>query len=119
MAPWNRVSNYNVFISGNAWYQQNINYGFEHFQNEIRKAGAYGGAMETISSGLIGQSDWESGYGFIYTNLDRWANAALDNAPKSVQIQLTNVSNYNVDYFVFVIYERELTISTSTGLLII
>ena len=75
--------------------------------------------METISSGLIGQSDWESGYGFIYTELNRWANAAIDNAPKSVQIQLTNISNYNVDYFVFVIYERELTISTSTGQLII
>ena len=118
-APWSRVSNYNVFISGNAWYQQNINYGFEHFMNETRKQGAYGGGLELISSGLIGQSDYESGYGFIYTNLDRWANAALDNAPKSVQIQLTNVSAYNVDYFVYVIYQREVTISVSTGQLII
>ena len=87
--------------------------------NETRKQGAYGGGLELISSGLIGQSDYESGYGFIYTNLDRWANAALDNAPKSVQIQLTNVSAYNVDYFVYVIYHREITISVSTGQLII
>ena len=87
--------------------------------NETRKQGAYGGGLELISSGLIGQSDYESGYGFIYTNLDSWANAALDNAPKSVQIQLTNVSAYAVDYFVYVIYQREITISVSTGQLII
>ena len=118
-APWHRATNFNVFISGNAWYQQNINYSFEHFFNETRKNGAYGNSMPQIASGLIGQSDWEAGYGFIYVNLDRWANSAIDNAPKSVQVQLTNASKYNVDYFIYVIYQREITLSTSNGQLII
>ena len=52
--------------------------------------------MPQIASGLIGQSDWEAGYGFIYVNLDRWANSAIDNAPKSVQVQLTNASKYTI-----------------------
>jgi hypothetical protein len=118
-APWHKCTNMNVFISGSAWYQQNINYGFEHFYNETRKQGAYGNSMPQIASGLIGQSDWEAGYGFIYVNLDRWANSAIDNAPKSVQVQLTNASRYNVDYFIYVIYQREITLSTSSGQLII
>jgi hypothetical protein len=118
-APWARVSNFNVIISGTPWFQQNINYGFEHFLNEVRKGGAYGGMLPQISSGLIGQSDWEAGYGFIYVNLDRWANQALDNAPKSVQIQLTNSASYTCDYYVFLIYQREVTISTTSGQLVI
>jgi len=89
--PWHRATNFNVFISGNARYQQNINYSFEHFFNETRKNGTYGNLMPQIASGLIGQSYWEAGYGFIYVNLDRWANLAIDNAPKSVQVQLPNI----------------------------
>ena len=104
-----------VFISSNAWYQQNINYGFEHFQNKTRKQGAYGGALEHISSELIEQSDYQCGYGFIYTNIGRWANSAMDNAPKSVQIQLTNASAYVVVIILFMSsIKMEITISTST-----
>jgi hypothetical protein len=119
-APWGRVSNFNVFIGGTPVYQQNISYGFEHFYNEVRKDGsAYGNMMRTISSGLIGQSDWEAGYGFIYTNLERCENEAVDNASKVVSFQLTNASTYTCDYYCFLIYERSGTLSTTTGQLIV
>jgi hypothetical protein len=118
-APWGRVSNYNVFIGGTPVYQQNINYGFEHFYNEMRKEGAYGNMSRVISSGLIGQSAWESGYGFIYTNLSRCPNSAVDNASKVVSVQFTNASTYTCDYYIFLIYERSGTLSVTTGQLIV
>lgn len=118
-APFARVQNFNVFVSGTAWYSSSINYSFEHFTNEMRKTGAYGNMLPQIASGLIGEKDWENGYGYIYVNFNRQPTAALDNAPRSIQLQLTNASPYTVDNYCFVIYEREITLNTSTGKVII
>jgi hypothetical protein len=119
-APFSKVSNFNVFIGGTPVYAQNVNYGYEMYLNEVRKDGsAYGGMLKTISSGLIGQNDWEGGYGYIYCNLERVQNSANDNASKIVSFQLTNSSVYTVDYYCFLIYERSGTLSTTSGQLIV
>jgi hypothetical protein len=118
--PWSRISNFNVSVNGTQIYQTNQTYGFEQFLNEVRKSNlCYGNMMSEISAGLIGQSDWEAGYGFIYTNLERCANSAQDNVFKQISISFNNASNYTCDYYIFLIYERSAEISTTTGNLII
>jgi hypothetical protein len=119
-APFARISQFNVSLSGVNWYQSNISYGFEQFQNEIRHSNSHdGGEIIGASSGLISKSDWENGYGFIYVNLNRRPDQASDDVSRSVQISFTNSSSITCDYYVVLLYEREITISTSTGALVI
>ena len=79
--PFSRVSNFNVFVSGVAVFQQNLLYGFEQYFNEVRRSQAvYGGQIRGLCSQLISMSDWESGYGYIYVDLfSRIPDIAFDN----------------------------------------
>jgi hypothetical protein len=51
--------------------------------------------------------------------LSRKTGQASDDVSKSIQLQLTNTSNCYCDYITYIIYEREITVSTSTGALVI
>ena len=118
--PFASVSNFNVLVSGTALYQSNIQYKFEHFLQEVRPSNSINGGLSlAMSSGLLSQTDYENGYGYIYVDLSRKTGQASDDVSRSVQLQLTNTSNCYVDYITFIIYEREITISTSTGALVI
>jgi hypothetical protein len=119
--PFARVTNFNVFLSGVAVFQQPLMYGFEQYFNEVRRSNAaYGAQIRDLCSQLISQSDWETGYGFIYVDLfTRVPDLAFDNSPKAISIQLTNSTNVTVDYYAFVIFEREITLSIASGQLII
>jgi hypothetical protein len=118
--PYAFVNNFNVLISGTAIYQSNYNYRFEHFLQEIRQSeGLNGGVSIGLSSGMIGQSDYENGYGFIYVDLSRKTNQGSDDISRSIQVIGTNNSSVPITYQVIVGYEREITLSTSTGSLVI
>jgi hypothetical protein len=119
-APFARITNFNVALSGVNWYQSNVNYGFEQFQNEIRHAHSHnGGEIIGSSSGLLTKSDWENAYGYIYVNLDRRPDQSSDDTSRSVQITFTNASSITLDYYVVLYYQREITIATATGALVI
>jgi hypothetical protein len=118
--PYARISNFNVTIGGVNWYSQNVNYGWEQYNNEIRKSRTiYGNSKRGIASGLITQSDWETNHCFIYVNLDRWGNEAVDNQLKALSITFTNSCAVTLDFTAFVFYEREITVNTSSGTLIL
>ena len=118
--PLHAISNYNVLVSGSAIYQSNYQYKFEHFLQEVRGSNAInGGVSLAMSSGLLSETDWSNSYGFIYTDLSRKSGQAQDDVGRSIQVQLTNVSPVAVDYIWIIGYEREITISTSTGALVI
>ena len=78
-----------------------------------------GGLTLGVSSGCIGQSDFENAYGFAYIDLSRKISPASDDVSRSIQAVFTNNSLANIDYIAIVSYEREITISTSTGSLVI
>ena len=119
-APFHNFSNFNVLLSGSALYQSNFQYKFETFLQENRASlGLNGGLSTGLSSGLIGQSDFENGYGFAYVDLSRKISQASDDVSRSVQLVFTNNSSYQVDYICIINYEREITVSTSTGSLVI
>jgi hypothetical protein len=118
--PFAFVNNFNVLVSGSAIYQSNYNYRYEQFLQEIRPSqGLNGGLSLGMSSGIIGQSDWENAYGWIYVDLSRKISQASDDISRSIQIVGTNASGVNVDYYCIIGYEREITLSTATGSLVI
>jgi hypothetical protein len=44
---------------------------------------------------------------------------ANDDISRSIQVSFTNASSYSMDFFFVIAYEKQITISTSTGALII
>jgi hypothetical protein len=113
------ITNFNVLVSGANLYQQNLNYSVEHFIQELRKTNSVNGGMSLgMSSGLINQLEYESGYRYIVSDLSRCPSEASDNVSKSIQVIGTNSSKYPVDLFCFLQFERNIEIDISTGSLI-
>jgi hypothetical protein len=81
------ITNYNILVSGSNLYQQNLSYSVEHFIQELRKTDSINGGMSLgMSSGLISQLDYESGYRFLVSDLSRCPSEASDNVSKSIQV---------------------------------
>jgi hypothetical protein len=118
--PFSTVGNFNVLISGVPLYSTNLNYKMEHFLQEIRSANSINGGLTIgMSSGLLSQTDYENGYGYIYCDLSRKTGQASDDISRSIQLTFQNLSNCYCDFISYIFYEREITISTSTGSLVI
>jgi len=116
--PYVNVQQFNVLLSGNSHYQQNINYGWEQFLYEARSQSLNGGMSEMLSSGLLNAKDYWAGYGFIYVDFTRKASQGVDNVSKSVEIIGTNNTSCVVDYHCLITYYRDLSINCSTGQLV-
>jgi hypothetical protein len=113
------ITNYNILVSGSNLYQQNLSYSVEHFIQELRKTGSMNGGMSLgMSSGLLDQLDYESGYRFLLSDLSRCPSEASDNVSKSIQVIGTNSGKYPIDILWFLEFEREVTIDLQTGSLI-
>jgi hypothetical protein len=113
------ITNYNVLVSGANLYQQNLNYSVEHFIQELRKTNSVNGGMSLgMSSGLINQLEYESGYRFIVSDLSRTPSEASDNVSKSIQVIGTNSGKYAIDLFCFLEFSREVEIDIGTGSLL-
>jgi hypothetical protein len=119
-APQAVISSLNILVSGQNIYQSNYQYGFEQFLQEVRGSNSLNGGIPlALSSGLLSQQDWENGYRFCYVDLSRRVSQANDDISRSIQVTFTNSATYCMDYFYIIGYEKSITISTSTGSLII
>ena len=78
-----------------------------------------GGLSLGLSSGLLSQSDFENGYGFVYVDLSRKISQASDDISRSIQVVGLNSSAVMMDYYCIIGYERSITLITSTGSLVI
>ena len=114
------ITNLNVLVSGQNIYQSNYTYGWEEWLQEVRGSNAINGGISMgLSSGLLSQNDWENGYRFCYVDLSRRISQPNDDISRSIQVLFTNSANYAMDYYVIIGFEKAITISTSTGSLII
>jgi hypothetical protein len=112
------VTNYNVLVSGSNLYQQNLSTTFDFYQ-ELRKSNSINGGLSFgMSSGLINENEFESGYHYLVSDLSRCPSEASDNVAKSIQVQSTNSGIYPIDIFYFLQFEREVEIDIQTGTLI-
>ena len=118
--PQAALTNMNILLSGTNLYQSNINYGFEHYLQEVRGSNAINGGLSLgMSSGLLSQGDWENGYRIGFFDLSRKVSQASDDISRSIQVVFTNASKVQMDYYYVIGYEREVTLSTATGSLVI
>jgi hypothetical protein len=114
----NPILNYNILLSGNNVFQSNLNYTFEQFYQELHKTGINGGSSTGMSSGLLSQTDFEHGYRFLLADISRTSSEATFNIAKSVQVTGTNAGDKALVVYLFIFFEREVTIDTATGSLI-
>ena len=112
------MSNFNIRVAGSPHYLENINYGFQHFNNEIRALSLNGGLDKQVGSGLLNFSDWNAAYRFIYVNLSRKDGQGMDDVAKAVTIDGKNDSGRTMTYHVFIEYQKVVHINISTGQLI-
>ena len=113
------ITNYNVLVSGSNLYQQNYNYSWEQFLQETRKTNAInGGSALGLSSGLISQTDFETGYRYLVSNLSRTSGEASDNVSKSIQVIGTNSGAVAIDLYWYLVYERSVEIDIASGSLV-
>jgi hypothetical protein len=68
--------------------------------------------------GLINEQDFNTGYGYVYVNLERHPKAN-DNVPASIDIEITNGGKVTTAYMCWIIFEREFEIDSFSGKLII
>lgn len=116
-SPLLAISEFNVQISGLNVFPANYKYDYEAFLNELARQGVNGGITTGLSSGLIGQHDFEHGYRFYVVDLSR--RLPLDDTvAKSIQILGKNESQKIVDYYTFIEYERRVTLDLQTGAII-
>jgi len=110
-----QLTNFQVQVGGVNQIQTNGRYEFEIFNNYVYGANAVnGGLTDGLNSGLIGQADWGRKYLYYYIDCNRGSDLERD-TPKSIQVQGENKSQKEVDYYVFVEFENNITISPDTG----
>lgn len=114
------VAQYNVQISGQNVYAQNLSYDFEHYSHEMASVNALnGGLTDEMSSGLIGFHEWSGCYRYIVSTLSRGTESDKL-LPKSIQLQgqIVCADSFFVDLFCFVVYQRKIVIRSSDSTII-
>lgn len=116
-SPLAVIKQFNVQVSGVNIYQANFQYDFEEFLNEVSKTGINGGLTTGLSSGLIGQKEFQFGYRFYLVDLSR--RLPLDDSvAKAIQIIGQNASDATMDYYTFIEIQKAITLDLQTGALI-
>lgn len=113
-APQASISNFNVLISNMNVFQRNVSYGFEEFISEIAPCNAINGSLDLgLTSGPIDMYKWSNLYRYTVVDLSRRLSG--DNTPKSITVIGQNNTNYTIDYYFFLEYERHLSLDIESG----
>ena len=110
-----QVTNFQVQLGGVNQIQTSGRYEYEIFQNYVYGAKSVnGGNSDGLTSSLIGQSDWARKYLYYYIDCNRGTDSERD-VPKSVQVQLQNLSAKTIDYYIYVEYENSFSLDVGSG----
>lgn len=116
--PLASIINFNIQVSGTNVFQQNFNYDFEEFQNELAHLNALNGGLTTgLTSGLVGFNEFQYGYRYYAVDLKR-RMPSEDASPKSILVTGQNNTEKSMDLICFIGYQREITIDLQTGELV-
>lgn len=117
-APLASIYNFNVQVGGRNIFQQNFNYDFENFMNELSRINAInGGETLGVTSGLITADMWSNAYRYYVADVSR-REKSEDIVPKSITIIGTNNTAVTMDYICFVVFERKVKINMLDGSLV-
>ena len=110
-----RLSEFNLKLSGDQLYPQNLTYSYEHYLSELNMFNALNSNLVTgSSSGGINLEDFENNYGYVTADLSR-RYASDDATPQSLEVMFRNIGPKTIDYHCFIVYERTFVISLATG----
>jgi hypothetical protein len=114
-SPLCLLGNFNVVISGQNAIYNTERYTYEQFTQQLYGLNAVNGGLTSgVNSGLINQMDFENMYNYYAVNVSRMLPIE-EAVPKSVNIIGQNLSNFNVDLYVFVNYKTSVSIDILTG----
>jgi len=109
------ITNLNFQISGKNIFITNLLYDYEVFSEQLVSSNQLNGSLTTsLGSGQIGFAEFENLYRYYYANISR-SIPSEDGVAKAVQVQGTNNSPVNVNFIVFLEFERTMTIDLRTG----
>jgi len=111
------LTNYNIQVGGVSQLSQNARYGYELFNEQFAGVNAINGGMtDGLTSGLISQKSWETKHGYVYLQVNRGTELEKS-SPKSVQVQMQNLSAKTIDYYIYVTYETSINLDVGLGIL--
>ena len=109
------LSNFQILISGTTLFQQQLQYGYEEFYEQVVSINQLNGSLTTgLGSGLIGYNEWQYLYRYYVGNASRILPSE-EGMARSVQVQCLNKSAVAIDLMVFVEYEKQITVNMATG----
>jgi len=109
------ITQFQVQLSGKNSFNANQVYDFEQFYEQLSMSNQLNGSLTTgIGSGQIGFNEFEQLYRYYYVNASRGMPQDMGVA-KSVQIQGTIQSAATCTLLVFLEFERSITVSVSSG----
>jgi hypothetical protein len=113
------LRDFNVQVNGANIYEKSIRYRYDHYLREqFGVLSSTGNGVDGMRVGLINEQDFNTGYGYVYVNLERHPKAN-DNVPASIDIEITNGGKVTTAYMCWIIFEREFEIDSFSGKLII
>jgi hypothetical protein len=114
-SPLALLNNFNVVVSGQNVIYNTVRYSFEEWTQQVYGANSVnGGMIDGLTSGLIGQQDWEMEYCYHYVDCSR-RMVVEDSIPMSVSIIGQNQSNQTLDLMVFVSYKVSVSVDALSG----
>jgi hypothetical protein len=114
-SPLCLLGNFNVVISGQNAIYNTERYTYEQFTQQVYGINATnGGLTDGVNSGLINQLDFETMYNYYAVNVSRMLPIE-EGVPKSVNIIGQNLTNQQLDLYVFVNYKTSVSIDILTG----
>ena len=107
------LTNLQVSVGGQNVLQSTLQYGYEHFLEQVNLAEQLTSSDFGISTGLINQNYWENSK-WYFVNVER-GNVADKLNGRNINVSFTNNSNVPVEIMVFIFYSDEVTIDVKTG----
>jgi hypothetical protein len=94
--------------------QSTLQYGYEHFLEQVNLAEQLTSSDFGISTGLINQNYWENSK-WYYVNVERGNTADKLNG-RNINVSFTNNSNVPIEVMIFIFYSDEIAINVTNGL---
>jgi hypothetical protein len=108
------LTNLQVAVGGQNVLQSTLQYGYEHFLEQVNLAEQLTSSDFGISTGLINQNYWENSK-WYYVNVERGNTADKLNG-RNINVSFINNSNVPIEVMVFIFYSDEIAINVTNGL---
>jgi hypothetical protein len=109
------LTNFQIQISGKNLFINNLQYDYETFYEQLVSANQLNGSLTTsLSSGLIGKSEFQNLYRYYYGNASR-SIPSEDGVSKAVQVSGVNNSPQTIDVSVYIEFQRQIVVDLRSG----